>query len=81
VVNVEVTEYAKKKAKKYQILKQLDKQVKFLAENPRHPSLKLQPLVESNKEIWKFRITKNYWGLVEKIYCNLRVHDVIKHLK
>lgn len=81
MVNVEVTEYAKKKAKKYQVLKRLDKQVKFLAENPRHPSLKLQPLVESNKEIWKFRITKHYWGLVAKIYGDLRVHDVIKHLK
>lgn len=81
MVNVEVTDNAKSKARGYGVAKQLKKQVEFLAKNPKHPSLKLQPLVESNKEIWKFRITKHYWGLVEKVGNGLRVHDVIKHLK
>lgn len=81
MVNVKVTDNAKKKAKVYQVTKQLEKQIKFLTINPKHPSLKLQPLVESNKQIWKFRITKHYWGLVIKVGpTELKVYDVIKHL-
>jgi len=80
VVNVEVTDNAKNKAKGYQALKQLYKQVGFLAQNPRHPSLKYQPL-KSGKDIWKFRVTKHYWGLTIKVGSNdLKVYDVIKHL-
>lgn len=82
MVNVEVTDNAKNKARGYQVTKQLEKQIKFLANNPKHPSLKLQPLVESSKQIWKFRVTKHYWGLVIKVGPNdLKVYDVIKHLK
>ena len=82
MVNVEITDDAENKAKTYQVTKQLDKQVKFLTDNPKHPSLKLQPLVESSKKIWKFRVTKHYWGLVIKVGpANLQVYDIIKHLK
>ena len=81
MVNVEVTDNADKKAKGYQITKPFHKQIAFLRTNPRHNSLKFQPL-EASKGVYKFRVTKHYWGLVIKVGINdLKVYDVIKHLK
>lgn len=79
VIDVEITDNATKKAKKYQIKKKLDKQIGFLRKNPRHNSLKLQNFKEV-PGVWKFRVDKRYWGLVVKTGKNkLKIYDVIKH--
>jgi len=81
VPNVEITENAINKAKRYQIKKKFDKQIGFLKVNPHYNSLKYQPLVETRKDIYKFRVDLHYWGLVIKTGNNsLKVYDVIKHL-
>lgn len=79
MVDVEVTENAISKAKGYQVKKKLDKQVRFLQNNPRHNSLKFQDWKEV-PGVYKFRVDLHYWGLVTKTGKNkMRVHDVIKH--
>jgi len=81
VVDVEITKNAIKKAKRYQVKKKLDKQARFLRENPRHNSLKFENFKEI-PGVWKFRVGKHYWGLVIKIGKNrLSVYDVIEHPK
>lgn len=84
VINVEVTENAKKKAELYQVTKKFEKQIEFLKVDTRHHSLYFRPLEEEKaKNIWKFRIDKHYWGLMIKDpnkSNTLRVYDVIKHL-
>lgn len=80
MLNVEITENATSQAIKYQIKKKFDKQVGFLKVDPHHNSLKYQPLVETRKDIYKFRVDLHYWGLVIKIGSNsLKVFNVIKH--
>lgn len=42
-----------------EIQKRADKQLKFLLENPRHPSLQAKKM-EDPRNIWEGRITKGY---------------------
>ncbi len=76
--NVEITNNARQKARKFNLKKKFNKQVGFLESNPRHNSLNFKPL-ESAHGIWRFRIDKHFWGLVIKTSNGLRVYDVIKH--
>ena len=38
---------------------QIDKQIKYLIENPRHPSLQIKKM-EGHESIWEARITREY---------------------
>ena len=79
MINVEITENATSKAKRYQVKKKFDKQIEFLKVNPKHTSLKFQPYI-AIRGVWKFRIDLHYWGLVVKPAPNtIKVYDVIKH--
>lgn len=83
MINVDVTDNAIKKAKKYKVKNKLDKQVEFLRTNTKQPSLDFKPL-ESVQGVWRFRLDKHYWGLTTKDPTKpntIRVYDVIKHLK
>ncbi len=84
MINIEISENAIKKAKKYQVKSKFDKQVNFLKNNSRHNSLDYKPL-EGIKGIWRFNIDEHhYWGLVRKLDNKnnaLEVYDVIKHPK
>lgn len=81
MINVEVTETAKNKAKQLHIEKKLEKQVKFLSVDPHYPSLRFKPYVAlKGKEVWKFEIDLNWWGLTVKTPENtIRVYNIIHH--
>lgn len=81
MINVNATDYAKKKAKKYQVAKKLDKQIEFLKNDTKHRSLDFKPM-QALKGVWRFRVNDHYWGLTIKDPNkpnSLTVYDVIKH--
>lgn len=81
MINVDVTDNAKNKAKRYQVAKKLDKQIEFLKNNTKHPSLDYKPM-QALKGIWRFRVNDHYWALAIKDankQNTLKVYDVIKH--
>lgn len=81
MINVEVSDNAKNKARNYQVARKLDKQVEFIKNNTRHPSLDYKPL-QGLKGVWRFRVNDHYWGLTIKDPNKpntLRVYDVITH--
>lgn len=81
MINVEVTDNANNKATIYQVKRKLDKQIRFLQVNTKHPSLDYKPM-QSLPGVWRFRVNDHFWGLVIKdpVKQNtLRVYDVMKH--
>lgn len=81
MIDVEITNNAKNKARKYQVAKKLDKQVRFLKTNTKHRSLDYKPM-QSLKGVWRFRVNDHYWGLTIKDVNKpntLIVYDVFKH--
>lgn len=81
MTNVDVTDNAKNKARKYQVERKFEKQVNFLKINTRHHSLDFKRM-QSMKGVWRFRINDHYWGLTIKDTTKintLKVYDVIKH--
>ena len=83
MINVEVTKEVWKKAKNLKIEKKLKKQIGFLklGSNPPYPSLRLQPYVElKNREVWKFEIDLNWWGLTIKTAKDtIKIYNIIHH--
>jgi len=81
VINVEVTDKVWKKAKKLNIEKKLRKQIGYLETNPRQTSLRFKKYVAlKDREIWKFEIDLNWWGLTIKPTENtIKVYNIIHH--
>lgn len=80
VINVIVEDNATDKARAYQILRKFNEQVERLKVNPRYPSLHYQPLT-GGQGLWRFRVTKKYWGITLKPEKNtIRVINVVVHL-
>lgn len=79
VINVVIEERAKKNAKGFRVERQFNKQIEFLKINPRYPSLHYQPL-EGGLGLWRFRVTKKYWGVTLKREQNIiQIVNVILH--
>ncbi len=52
-----------RKLEKYKLSSKFQKQIKFLTENPNHPSLNVELLKPSQYGIYSFRIDKKYRAL------------------
>lgn len=81
MINVEVTPEVRKKAQGLRIEGKLNKQINFLKNNPRHPSLRFRRYVElKGEEIWKFEIDLNWWALtLRSNEGTVRVFRIIHH--
>lgn len=65
-----------------EIQRRAEKQLRFLAQNPNHPSLRTKKMVDS-RNIWEGRITKNYrftFQIESNTFILRRIgtHDVLK---
>lgn len=65
-----------------EIQKRLDKQLNFLLEDFRHPSVRIKK-VEGISDVWEGRISKNYrftFQIIENTYFLRRVgvHDILR---
>ena len=58
-----INEKVKDKIRKYSLQKKFDKQIKFLTNNPQHPSLNVELLEPKIHGIHSFRIDKKYRAL------------------
>ncbi len=82
MIDVEITNNASQKATTYQVKTKLDKCVRFLKNDLRHPGLEYRKFNEI-PGVWKFKIGDHYWGMVIKHPTKLntlKVYDVVKHL-
>jgi len=66
-----------------EIQKTLDKQLKILITNPKHPSLNIKKMNDP-REIWEGRVTASYrftFHIQKDLYLLRQVgtHDILKH--
>jgi len=70
-----------------QIQKRADKQIMIFRNNPFHPSLHTEKLIPKSKEVWSFRIDKQYriiFRFLDKgnvLFLNVGSHDWIYRIK
>lgn len=65
------------------IQKSIDKQIRWLLENPDHPSLNLKKM-QDPRDIWEIRVTRGYrltLQIEDETYILRRVgtHDILKN--
>lgn len=60
------------------IKKRANKQINFLFENPRHPSLKTKK-IKGEKDIWEARVTKSYRFTFQIIRDTCLLRRIGKH--
>lgn len=60
------------------------KQLRFLAENPKHPSLKIHR-IEGTKDFWEFYVDRSYRGVFTRegeifVLRHIGPHDIIEKI-
>jgi mRNA-degrading endonuclease RelE of RelBE toxin-antitoxin system len=67
------------------VRKKADKQLRFLAENPRHPSLKVHR-IEGTSAFWEFYVDRSYRGVYTQegdiiVLRYIGPHDILRAVK
>ncbi len=67
--------------KDHNLQKKFEKQLKFLKENPSHPSLNIEIIEPKERKIYSFRIDRKYRAVFVVVKGEILIIDINNHYK